>query len=101
MANHGALGAGSRVAGFDGVYAAGTENGKDYLSKDPGNIIAVIDAYKEQVANFTPGQSAGFGEGEAAKIRWLEKVMQETLVAIVVYAQSECRTAPALHAPSV
>ncbi len=100
IVDHDPVDTGSRMAGFDAVFAAGTERGKDYLSQNPGNIIAVIDAYRDHIASLAPTQTSGFGESEKAKMAWLEKVMQQTLVAIVVYTQTECRVAPALRAPS-
>ncbi len=75
-------------------YKAGTEEGRAFLAKDPGNVIAAIEIYQGHVAlmhETAPEHGKLFESTEGKTMNWLWHVSDSTMQGLTQQIATGCR----------
>ena len=85
-----------------GQYSAGTESGRAYLAKDPGNVIAAIEVYKSHVdvmRSEAPNAMASFDAAQGKNMEWLAAVSNRAMEGLTQQISAGC-FAPSANGPA-
>lgn len=83
-------------------YDAGTAAGRDYLAKDPGNVIAAIEVYKghvDMMRSEQPGAMASFDAAQGKNLEWLSAVSNRAMDGLTQQISAGCFT-PSANGPA-
>lgn len=78
-------------------FEAYEQGGVNYLARDPGNVIAAVEIYRNHVdvqRLHNPAAIATFDKEEGKALNWLERVSIDTMIGIAQQVDTGCR-APA------